>query len=95
MKCGPKYWKRLNEASMKPLPTRTLNPLPFGDLEPHRFEDLIRQLAYDLRRWTSLEATGRSGSDEGIDIRGTELFSLDDNGSGEDEDAEPSRHQIQ
>ena len=74
---------------MKPLPTRTLNPLPFGDLEPHRFEDLIRQLAYDLRRWKSLEATGRSGSDEGIDIRGTELFSLDEDLSDEDEDAEP------
>jgi hypothetical protein len=75
---------------MKPFPTRTLNPLPFGDLEPHRFEDLIRQLAYDLRRWKSLEATGRSGSDEGIDIRGTELFALDDDGIDEDEDAEPT-----
>jgi len=53
--------------------TRTLNPLPFQDLEPHRFEDLIRQLAYDLRRWRSLEATGRSGSDEGLDIRGLEI----------------------
>jgi len=54
-------------------PTRTLNPLPFGDLEPHRFEDLVRQLAYDLRQWKSVEATGRSGSDDGIDIRAVEV----------------------
>jgi hypothetical protein len=52
--------------------TRTLNPLPLQDLEPHRFEDLIRQLAYDFRDWRSLEAIGRSGSDEGMDIRGVE-----------------------
>ena len=50
--------------------TNTLNPLHFEDLEPHRFEDLVRQLAYDFRTWRSLEATGRSGSDEGMDIRG-------------------------
>ncbi len=53
--------------------TRTINPLPFNDLEPHRFEDMARQLAYDFREWTSLEAVGRSGSDEGIDIRGLEV----------------------
>jgi hypothetical protein len=58
--------------------TRTLNPLPFGDLEPHRFEDLVRQLAYDLRAWKSLEAVGRSGSDEGIDIRGVETVRIDE-----------------
>jgi hypothetical protein len=52
--------------------TRTLNPLHFEDLEPHRFEDLVRQLAYDFRPWRSIEATGRLGSDEGIDIRATE-----------------------
>jgi hypothetical protein len=49
-------------------PTRTLNPLPFNDLEPHRFEDLVQQLAYELRRWRSLEATGRLGSDEDLDV---------------------------
>lgn len=53
--------------------TRTLNPLHFEDLEPHRFEDLVRQLAYDFRTWRSLEATGRLGSDDGLDIRGTEV----------------------
>jgi hypothetical protein len=52
--------------------TRTLNPLPFQDLEPHRFEDLVRQLAYDLREWRSIEAIGRTGSDEGMDIRAWE-----------------------
>jgi len=55
-----------------PRTTRTLNPLPLQDLEPHRFEDLIRQLAYEFRDWRSVEAVGRSGSDEGIDVRGVE-----------------------
>ena len=55
-----------------PRTTKTLHPLPFHDLEPHRFEDLVRQLAYEFRDWHSLEAVGRSGSDDGIDIRGTE-----------------------
>lgn len=64
---------------MKPTTTRTLNPLPFQDLEPHRFEDLVRQLAYDLRRWKSLEPIGKSGSDEGMDIRAIELVLAEDN----------------
>jgi len=68
------------------IPTRTLNPLPFNDLEPHRFEDLIRQLAYEFRRWKSLEATGRMGSDSGIDIRATELVPVDEEPLEEDED---------
>lgn len=58
--------------------TRTLNPLPFADLEPHRFEDLVRQLAYEFRPWHSLEAIGRSGSDEGMDIRGQEIVPTHD-----------------
>ncbi|HTB77319.1 MAG TPA: hypothetical protein VK762_28940, partial [Polyangiaceae bacterium] len=69
---------------MKATTTRTLNPLPFQDLEPHRFEDLVRQLAYDFRRWKSLEATGRSGSDEGLDIRATEVV-VDDESDVDDE----------
>ena len=52
--------------------TRTLNPLHFEDLEPHRFEDLVRQLAYDFRHWKSIEATGRLGGDDGMDIRAVE-----------------------
>ena len=54
------------------IPTRTINPLHFEDLEPHRFEDLVRQLVYDFREWTALEATGRQGSDDGFDARGWE-----------------------
>lgn len=53
--------------------TRTLNPLHFEDLEPHRFEDLVRQLAYQFRTWRTIEATGRPGADEGIDIRAAEI----------------------
>ncbi len=71
--------------------TRTLNPLPFGDLEPKRFEDLIRQLAYEFKNWRRLEATGRSGSDDGFDARGYEIIddgrtTLDSEGEGGDED---------
>jgi hypothetical protein len=65
-----------------------LNPLPFGDLEAHRFEDLVRQLAYDLRRWKSLEATGRGGSDSGMDIRGVEFVPLDGEEWGDDQELE-------
>ena len=63
---------------MTVIATRTVNPLPFHDLEPHRFEDLVRQLAYEWRNWKSLEATGRSGSDEGLDIRATETLGGND-----------------
>lgn len=77
---------------MKPATTRTLNPLPFQDLEPRRFEDLVRQLAYDHRRWRSIEATGRSGSDEGIDIRAEEAAPTSENDAddqSEDQDGVP------
>jgi hypothetical protein len=82
---------------MKTTTTRTLNPLPFQHLEPHRFEDLIRQLAYDFREWKSLEAIGRSGSDEGQDIRGAELVRSVDDGepsASEEDDQESSRPPI-
>lgn len=59
-------------AKKKPSPTRTLNPLHFEDLEPHRFEDLVRRLLYGFRDWRDLEPTGRSGGDEGFDIRAWE-----------------------
>jgi hypothetical protein len=61
-----------------PQPSRTLNPLHFEDLEPHRFEDLIRQLIYDFRQWRSIEATGRTGSDAGMDIRAIERMPSSD-----------------
>jgi len=54
--------------------TQTINPLHFEDLEPHRFEDLIRQLMYDFKEWNSIEATGKLGSDDGIDILAVENF---------------------
>ncbi len=72
-------------ADSRATPTRTLNPLPFQDLEPHRFEDLVRQLAYDLRRWKSLEPLGRSGSDEGLDIRAIELGRIQEDVADDDE----------
>ncbi len=53
--------------------TRTIGPLHFEDLEPKRFEDLVRQLAYEFKLWRRLEATGRSGSDSGFDVRGYEI----------------------
>jgi len=53
-------------------PSRTFNPLHFEDLDPHRFEDLVRQLIHDFRSWNQIEALGRSGADEGIDIRALE-----------------------
>jgi hypothetical protein len=87
-------------AEMAPRTTRTLNPLPFQDLEPHRFEDLVRQLAYEFREWVSLEAIGRSGADEGIDIRGVErvaaapsLVTADD-ADGEDEPSPVAAEQV-
>ncbi|AQZ95673.1 restriction endonuclease [Halopseudomonas phragmitis] len=52
--------------------SKTLGPIHFEDLEPHRFEDLIRELAYDFRDWTNIEATGRLGADDGFDIRAFE-----------------------
>jgi hypothetical protein len=47
--------------------------LHVDDLESKRFEDLIRQLAYEFKTWRRLEATGRSGSDDGFDARGLEI----------------------
>lgn len=65
--------------------SRTINLLHFEDLEPHRFEDLIRQLIYDFKDWKSIEATGRLGSDDGIDILAIEN-EYAKIGEGEDEE---------
>jgi hypothetical protein len=86
-------------AEMAPRTTRTLNPLPFQDLEPHRFEDLVRQLAYEFREWVSLEAIGRSGADEGIDIRGVERVAAApspavDDADGDDEPSPVAAEQV-
>lgn len=67
---------------------RTINPLHFEDLEPHRFEDLVRQLAYDFRVWRVLEATGRLGADEGMDVRGIKIVSAINQESYEEESTE-------
>lgn len=52
--------------------TRTYGPIHFEDLDPNRFEDLVRELIYDYKDWQTIEATGRSGSEEGFDIRAYE-----------------------
>ncbi|MFC6662822.1 hypothetical protein ACFP90_22520 [Deinococcus multiflagellatus] len=69
--------------------TRTLNPLHFEDLEPHRFEDLVRQLAYEYRPWASIEATGRGGADDGIDIRAFEQNRMSPTEETDEEDLPP------
>lgn len=66
--------------------SKTVNPLHFEDLEPHRFEDLVRQLIYDFKDWKSIEATGRSGSDEGFDVRAWENIYADQDLEEENEE---------
>ena len=68
--------------------TRTIGPLHFEDLEPKRFEDLVRQLLYDFRLWRTLEATGRSGSDEGYDARAFEAVGSGSEFAEDEEDAD-------
>ena len=53
--------------------TTTVNPLHFEDLDSRAFEDLVRSLLRSRHCWLSLEAIGRSGSDEGRDIEGVEV----------------------
>lgn len=72
----------------KPTPTRTTNPIHFEDLDPKRFEDLVRQLVYDFRNWSRLEATGRAGSDDGFDARAVEIVQLAAAQRDEDEEGE-------
>lgn len=55
-----------------PKPTRTTNPLHFEDLDPRRFEDLALALVYRLRTWEDIHHDGRTGSDDGVDIRAIE-----------------------
>jgi hypothetical protein len=66
--------------------TKTLNPLHFEDLEPHRFEDLIRRLLYGFKDWSTIESTGRGGSDEGFDVRAWERSGEVTNASDEGEE---------
>ncbi len=77
----------------KPKITRTYGPIHFEDLDPHRFEDLVRELIYDYKDWQSIEATGRSGSDDGFDIRAYEkveiISQVDDEDNDEVEEVHP------
>jgi hypothetical protein len=72
----PRVRRQVQDVQVKPTPSRTTNQLHFEDLDPHRFEDLVRQLVYGWRNWTVLEPLGRSGADDGIDIRGIETITL-------------------
>ncbi|NQU99393.1 MAG: restriction endonuclease [Parcubacteria group bacterium] len=78
---------------IKPKITRTYGPIHFEDLDPHRFEDLIRELIYDYKDWQSIEATGRSGSDSGFDVRAYEkvevVAHLENENNEEIEEAHP------
>jgi hypothetical protein len=69
----------------------------FEDLEPKRFEDLIRALANDFREWQSIEATGRGGADDGIDIRAYERVGKSDESESHDDDGDegPALHPMQ
>ncbi len=75
--------------------TRTYGPIHFEDLDPHRFEDLIRELIYDYRDWQSIEATGRSGSDDGFDIRAYEKVNAPPEQDGEENDEVDHPHPME
>jgi len=72
--------------------TRTYGPIHFEDLDPHRFEDLVRELIYDYKDWQTIEATGRSGNDEGFDIRAYERVSKTVQSEIEDNDDKDEIH---
>jgi Restriction endonuclease len=79
-------------ARKKPTVTRTFAPIHFEDLDPHRFEDLVRQLVYDFKDWQTIEGTGRSGSDDGIDIRAFERLAMARSEEGDEEDGREFPH---
>jgi Restriction endonuclease len=57
-------------------PTKTTNRIHFTDLQDRRFEDLAMQIVYKLHKWEDINHDGRSGDDDGVDIRAVER--LDD-----------------
>ncbi|MDB3936205.1 hypothetical protein N9383_05750 [Granulosicoccus sp.] len=63
-------------------------------MEPRRFEDLARQLIYDFRSWSALEATGRQGADDGFDARGWEVVRSITSHEGSNEYGENSADEI-
>jgi hypothetical protein len=70
-------------------------PIHFEDLEPHRFEDLVRQLIYDYKDWQAIEATGRSGNDDGLDIRAYEKVFQEIVEREEDEEGQVQAHPME
>ena len=52
----------------------------------------MRQLVYDFKDWQTIEGTGRSGSDDGIDIRAFERLAIPRNEDDEDEETKESPH---
>jgi hypothetical protein len=86
-------WKQRFMA--KPHVTRTVGPIHFEDLDPHRFEDLVRQLAYDFRRWKSIESTGRGGADDGFDVRAFEEVRMPESVIEDEADAEDVLHPME
>jgi hypothetical protein len=72
----------------KPHVAKTLAPIHFEDLDPHRFEDLVRELVYDFRDWQSLETIGRTGNDDGFDLRAFERVRAREIVEPEEEDGE-------
>jgi len=56
----------------KAIPTRTTNRIRLTDLEDKRFEDFSLALAYPIANWISLSHIGRTGNDDGVDIKGIE-----------------------
>lgn len=52
--------------------SKTMGPIHFEDMDPRRFEDLVRELLYDFKDWYDIEPTGRSGNDDGYDVRAWE-----------------------
>lgn len=50
-------------------PSKTTNRLHFEDLSPNRFEDLSLALVYRLQQWEDIHHDGRTGADDGVDIR--------------------------
>jgi Restriction endonuclease len=56
----------------RPQVTGTAHRLPFDELEPHRFEDLVRELLQRWRAMSEVQAIGRSGDEQGVDIRAYE-----------------------
>ena len=86
---GHERFSRIEEPlSCRMATTRTIGPLHFEDLDPKRFEDLVRQLAYEFKPWRRLEATGRSGSDDGFDARGYAIVAKEDLASDSTEESE-------